>query len=53
VLLLDYAASRLAAGIGAWRRDTDHIEKAFLFGRDGGSQRRQPALVVHAADRRQ
>src|SRR5439155_25016482 len=33
--LLDYAAQQAGAGIGAWRRDTDHIEKAFLFGAMG------------------
>jgi len=29
--LLDYAAQQAGAGIGSWRRDTDHIEKAFVF----------------------
>jgi 2-methylcitrate dehydratase PrpD len=29
--LLDYAAQQ-ASGIAAWQRDTDHIEKAFVFG---------------------
>jgi 2-methylcitrate dehydratase PrpD len=29
--LLDYAAQQ-TAGIGAWARDTEHMEKAFLFG---------------------
>jgi len=29
--LLDYAAQQ-SSGIIAWRRDTDHIEKAFVFG---------------------
>jgi 2-methylcitrate dehydratase PrpD len=29
--LLDYT-SQQSAGIRAWRRDTDHIEKAFVFG---------------------
>src|SRR5258708_15981651 len=28
--LLDYAAQQ-SSGIVAWRRDTDHIEKAFVF----------------------
>src|ERR1700755_915628 len=28
--LLDYAAQQ-SSGIAAWRRDTDHIEKAFVF----------------------
>ena len=29
--LLDYAAQQ-SSGIAAWQRDTDHIEKAFVFG---------------------
>ena len=29
--LLDYTAQQ-SSGILAWRRDTDHIEKAFVFG---------------------
>lgn len=29
--LLDYAAQQ-TSGIGAWARDTEHMEKAFLFG---------------------
>jgi 2-methylcitrate dehydratase PrpD len=29
--LLDYTAQQ-ASGIASWQRDTDHIEKAFLFG---------------------
>jgi 2-methylcitrate dehydratase PrpD len=29
--LLDYAAQQ-ASGIAAWQRDTDHIEKGFVFG---------------------
>ena len=29
--LLDYAAQQAGAGIGAWRRDTEHIEKGFVF----------------------
>jgi 2-methylcitrate dehydratase PrpD len=35
--LLDYAAQQGGAGVGAWRRDTGHIEKGFVFG--GGSAR--------------
>src|SRR3984957_10808898 len=29
--LLDYAAQQAGAGIATWRRDTDHIEKGFVF----------------------
>jgi 2-methylcitrate dehydratase PrpD len=44
--LLDYAAQQAGAGIGAWRRDTDHIEKAFLFGAMGARNGVNAALVV-------
>ncbi len=29
--LIDYAGQQAGAGIGAWRRDTEHIEKGFVF----------------------
>jgi 2-methylcitrate dehydratase PrpD len=46
--LLDYAAQQAGAGIGAWRRDTEHIEKAFLFGGMGARNGVNAALVVHS-----
>lgn len=46
--LLDYAAQQAGAGIGAWRRDTDHIEKAFLFGGMGARNGVNAALVVQS-----
>src|ERR1700726_4137807 len=46
--LLDYAAQQAGAGIGAWRRDTDHIEKAFVFGGMGARNGVNAALVVHS-----
>src|SRR4029077_328898 len=46
--LLDYAAQQAGAGIGAWRRDTDHIEKGFLFGAMGARNGVNAALVVRA-----
>ena len=46
--LLDYASQQAGAGIGAWRRDTDHIEKAFLFGAMGARNGVNAALVVHS-----
>jgi 2-methylcitrate dehydratase PrpD len=45
--LLDYAAQQAGAGIGSWRRDTDHIEKAFVFGGMGARNGVNSALVVH------
>jgi 2-methylcitrate dehydratase PrpD len=29
--LIDYASQQAGAGIGVWRRDTEHIEKGFVF----------------------
>ncbi len=46
--LLDYAAQQAGAGIGAWRRDTEHIEKAFLFGAMGARNGVNATLVVHS-----
>jgi 2-methylcitrate dehydratase PrpD len=46
--LFDYAAQQAGAGIGAWRRDTEHVEKAFLFGAMGARNGVNAALVVHA-----
>jgi 2-methylcitrate dehydratase PrpD len=46
--LVDYAAQQAGAGIGAWRRDTEHIEKAFLFGAMGARNGVNAALVVHS-----
>jgi 2-methylcitrate dehydratase PrpD len=45
--LLDYAAQQAGAGIGSWRRDTEHIEKAFVFGGMGARNGVNSALVVH------
>ncbi|MEY2394984.1 MAG: hypothetical protein QOF94_1329 [Acidobacteriaceae bacterium] len=46
--LLDYAAQQAGAGIGAWRRDSEHIEKAFVFGGMGARNGVNAALVVHS-----
>jgi 2-methylcitrate dehydratase PrpD len=46
--LVDYAAQQAGAGIGAWRRDTEHIEKAFLFGAMGARNGVNATLVVHS-----
>jgi 2-methylcitrate dehydratase PrpD len=46
--LLDYAAQQAGAGIGAWRRDADHIEKAFVFGGMGARNGVNAALIVHS-----
>src|SRR5438477_10963086 len=46
--LLDYVMQQAAADIDAWRRDTDHIEKGFLFGAMGARNGVNAALVVHS-----
>src|SRR5437016_1871445 len=45
--LLDYATQQAGAGIGMWRRDTEHVEKGFLFGAMGARNGVNAALVVH------
>lgn len=45
--VLDYA-SQQSSGIVAWRRDTDHIEKAFVFAGMPARNGVTSALVVHA-----
>jgi 2-methylcitrate dehydratase PrpD len=44
---LDYAAQQ-SSGIIAWRRDTDHMEKAFVFAGMPARNGVTAALVVHA-----
>jgi 2-methylcitrate dehydratase PrpD len=46
--LLDYATQQAGAGIGTWRDDKEHIEKAFLFGAMGARNGVTAALVVHS-----
>jgi 2-methylcitrate dehydratase PrpD len=44
--LLDYAAQQAGAGIATWRRDTEHIEKGFVFGGSGARNGVNAALAV-------
>src|SRR5258708_23760002 len=44
---LDYT-SQQSSGIGAWNRDTEHIEKAFVFAGMTARNGVTSALVVHA-----
>jgi 2-methylcitrate dehydratase PrpD len=44
---LDYTAQQ-SAGIVAWRRDSDHIEKAFVFGGMPARSGVTSALLVHS-----
>jgi 2-methylcitrate dehydratase PrpD len=45
--VLDYTAQQ-SSGIVAWRRDTDHIEKAFVFGGMPARNGVTSALLVHS-----
>jgi 2-methylcitrate dehydratase PrpD len=45
--VLDYTAQQ-SSGIVAWRRDTDHIEKAFVFGGMTARNGVTAALVVRS-----
>jgi 2-methylcitrate dehydratase PrpD len=45
--LLDYAAHQ-SSGLGAWHRDTEHIQKAFHFGGMTARSGVTSALVVQA-----
>jgi 2-methylcitrate dehydratase PrpD len=44
--LLDYAGQQAGAGIGVWRRDTEHIEKGFVFGGMGARNGVMAAMLV-------
>jgi 2-methylcitrate dehydratase PrpD len=45
--LLDYAAQQ-AAGVASWQRDTDHIEKAFVFAAASARSGVTAALLVQS-----
>ncbi len=44
--LVDYAAQQGGAGFASWRRDTDHIEKGFVFGGSSARNGVNAAMVV-------
>lgn len=46
--LIDYASQQAGAGIGAWRQDTEHVEKSFMFGGMGARNGVTSALLVEA-----
>jgi 2-methylcitrate dehydratase PrpD len=46
--LIDYASQQAGAGIGAWRQDTEHVEKSFLFGGMGARNGVTAAMFVQA-----
>lgn len=44
--LLDYAGQQAGAGLGVWARDTEHVEKGFLFAAMGARNGATAALLV-------
>src|ERR1700676_5503508 len=46
--LLDYAAEQSTSGTPGWKRDTEHIEKAFVFAGAGARNGVPAALLVHS-----
>lgn len=44
--LIDYASQQAGAGIGAWRRDTEHIEKGFVFAGQAARNGVMAAMLV-------
>jgi 2-methylcitrate dehydratase PrpD len=46
--LLDYTAQQTGSGLPAWQRDTDHIEKGFVFSSMGARNGVSSALMVHS-----
>jgi 2-methylcitrate dehydratase PrpD len=46
--LLDYAAQQAGAGYAVWQRDTQHMEKAFVFGSMGARNGVTAALLILA-----
>jgi 2-methylcitrate dehydratase PrpD len=46
--LLDFAAQQAGAGYAVWQRDTQHMEKAFVFGSMGARNGVTAALLMQA-----
>jgi 2-methylcitrate dehydratase PrpD len=46
--LLDYAAQQAGAGFGAWQRDSEHMEKAFVFGSMGARNGVTAAVLIQS-----
>jgi len=44
--LIDYASQQAGAGYGAWQHDTEHTEKAFVFGSMGARNGVTAALLI-------
>lgn len=46
--VMDYAGQQAGAGVGAWRRDTEHIEKGFVFAGMSARNGVMAAMLVQA-----
>src|SRR5262245_32723749 len=46
--LVDYASQQAGGGYGAWQRDTEHMEKAFVFGAMTARNGVTAALLIHS-----
>lgn len=46
--LIDYASQQAGSGYGAWQRDTEHMEKAFVFGAMAARNGVTAAMVIHS-----
>jgi 2-methylcitrate dehydratase PrpD len=46
--LLDYAAQQAGAGFGAWQRDSEHMEKTFVFGSMGARNGVTAAVLIQS-----
>jgi 2-methylcitrate dehydratase PrpD len=46
--LIDYASQQAGSGYGAWQRDTEHMEKAFVFGSMAARNGVTAAMLIHS-----
>src|SRR5215472_8286719 len=46
--LIDYASQQAGGGYGAWQRDTEHMEKAFVFGSMTARNGVTAAMLIHS-----
>ena len=46
--LIDYASQQAATGFGAWQRDSEHIEKSFVFGAMNARNGITAALLIQS-----
>jgi 2-methylcitrate dehydratase PrpD len=46
--LIDYASQQAGGGYGVWQRDTEHMEKAFVFGSMTARNGVTAAMLIHS-----